>query len=138
VKNGHYSRPEEMMDQQSGSEQGEEHRCRHDYRPPVRAGLNGLCRIANVRTAGGVEGVFGYDAIFVEPQVPRDRSDEAAIECSPGQLVPPVILNCFQESCADACGGGNFVEGNSAHFAFALEVFAERCGGHFPGDLRKI
>jgi hypothetical protein len=126
-----------MMDQQTGSEQRKDHRHGHHDGPPVAAGRAELSRFANVRTARGVERVFGYDAVFVQTEVTCDRANEAAIECPAGQLIPAVILDGFQKLNADARGRRDFIEGNSAHLAFPLEVFAERCGRHSLGTCEK-
>src|SRR5665213_3471850 len=47
-----------------------------------------------------------------------------------GTLVPLVIFNCSEEALRDARGGGNFLQGNAAHFPLTFEAFAESAFVH--------
>ena len=100
-------------------------------RLPISRHFGGMLgRRAKVVRALRFERVFGDQAVFIEAQKARDRANESAIEHAAGQLVPLIILDGFEETRADARGGGNFLQGDAAHFAFAFQMFAERCRRH--------
>ena len=88
-----------------------------------------------VAIAFDVEIVFRNEAVFVHAEIPRDRTNKAAVEDAAGQLVPAFAFDGFQEATVDAGGGGNLFKGDTAHLTFALEMLAERCRGHQgPGE----
>jgi len=105
----------------AAGEDHDEQRGGEKDRAPLARNFDG--RIGNDAGVGamlGFESVFGDKAIFVEAEEAGDGADEAAIEDAAGELVPLVAFEGFEEAGADACGGGDFLEGDAAHFSFAL------------------
>ena len=97
----------------------------HDNRAAAGRQLRGISAgtlrgDVDVHSLVGPQRVLGDQTVLIEPQKTRDRANESAIEDAAGKLLPLIFFNCFQETRADARGGGNFFQRNAAHFAFAL------------------
>ncbi len=80
-----------------------------------------------LRTAASFQREFGDHIVFVETKKPRCGTHEAPAESAAGQLSPSDIFESFQKPRIDLGGCGDFIERNSAHLPFALQMFAERC-----------
>jgi hypothetical protein len=101
--------------------------ARHDCRlvisghRPARLGW----RFA-LRLAAGFQREFCDHIVLVKPKEPRRGPHEAPAERAAGQLSPSAAFKSFQKSRIDLRCGSDFVERNSAHLPFALQMFAER------------
>ena len=76
--------------------------------------------------ATGFERKFGDHVIFVKAKKPRCGAHEAPAKSAARQFVPTAVFKSFQKSRIDLRRGSDFVERNSAHLPFALQMFAER------------
>lgn len=83
--------------------------------------------MVRISVAFRVQIVFGHEAIFVHAKIPRDGAEKAAIKDTARQLVPALVFDGFKEARINACGGGDLLQGDTAHLPFALEMFAEGC-----------
>lgn len=85
------------------------------------------------RNAGAVadrEGIFRDGVLFVEPEETGHGAHEPAVEDAAGKLVPLLAFDGFQEARGNACGGGNFLESDTAQLPLAFEALAKSAGGH--------
>src|SRR5713226_2490794 len=76
--------------------------------------------------------VLAEQRLFIQAQIARDGAHESVAEDSAGQLRPIFIFQRFHKTLADACGLGEFVHGNFAQFALALQAFTKISPGHEP------
>lgn len=93
---------------------GDDQNCQNhqhgDARPHALRFIRRIGDDARIRSALGLQRVFGHQIVFIESQIARDRADEAAIENTAGQLLPLFVFECFEEARRNACGDGNFFQ----------------------------
>src|SRR5712691_3284525 len=101
---------------------------------PLRRGWNALLGFGRMRgqmfRAGQI--VIAQERFFIEAQITRDGAHEPVAEDAAGQLGPIFILECLHKTGADARGLGEFVHGNFAQLALALQAFTKISPGHEP------
>src|SRR5258708_27548225 len=81
---------------------------------------------------GARQVVLAEECFLVEAQITSDGAHEAVAEDAAGEPAPIFILEGFNETGADAWGFGEFVHGNFAHLALALQAFTKISLGHEP------
>src|SRR5258708_3813105 len=100
----------------------------------VRRRWNALLGFGRMRGQmfGAGEIVLAEESFFIEAQVARDGTHEPVAEDAAGQLGPIFIFQGLDETGADARGLGEFVHGNFAQLALALQAFTKISPGHEP------
>ncbi len=76
--------------------------------------------------------VLAEQRLFIQPQIARDGAHKPVAEDAAGQLRPIFIFQRFHKTLADARGLGEFVHGNLAQLALALQAFTKISPGHEP------
>src|SRR5260370_18425752 len=84
------------------------------------------------RMFGASKVIFAEQPLFIQAQVARDGAHKPMAKDSAGQLRPIFIFQGFDETGADARSLGEFVHGNFAQFALALQAFTKISPGHEP------
>ena len=74
--------------------------------------------------------VLAEECFFTEAQITRDGAHKTVAEDAAGQLCPIFILKRFNKTGTDARGLGEFVQGDFAYLALALQAFTEISPGH--------
>src|SRR5580704_9073483 len=91
-----------------------------DCRPPPALLERSVGDNSGFRAAFGFQCIFRYKCVFVQAQEARNRAYKATIENSARQLIPLFVLQRHQETRSNARGGGNFFQGDAAHFPLAF------------------
>src|SRR5258708_2960759 len=101
---------------------------------PLRRRWNALLGFGRMRGQmfGAGEIVLAEESFFIEAQVGGDGTHEPVAEDGAGQLGPIFIFQGLDETGADARGLGEFVHGNFAQLALALQAFTKISPGHEP------
>src|SRR6266481_1951619 len=76
--------------------------------------------------------VLAEQGLFIQAQVARDGAHEPMAKNSAGQLRPIFIFQGFDKTRADTRGLGQFVHGDFAQLALALQAFTKISPGHEP------
>src|SRR5258708_26126643 len=84
------------------------------------------------RMIGAGHVVLAQERFFIEAQVARDGAHEAASKNSARHPGPIFIFQGFDKTGADARGLGEFVHGNFAQLALALQAFTKSSPRHEP------
>src|SRR6266704_2661294 len=74
--------------------------------------------------------VFAEERLFIEAQIARDGAHEPVAKNAAGQLRPIFIFQSLDKTSADARGLGQFIHGNFAQLALALQAFTKISPGH--------
>jgi len=76
--------------------------------------------------------ILAEERFFIEAQIARNGAHEAVAEDTAGQLRPIFILQGLDKTSTDARGFGQFLHGNFAQLALALQAFTKISPGHEP------
>src|SRR6266700_4860321 len=76
--------------------------------------------------------VFAEERLFIEAQIARDGAHEPVAKNAAGQLRPIFIFQSLDKTSAEARGLGQFIHGNFAQLALALQAFTKISPGHEP------
>src|SRR5260370_35558743 len=76
--------------------------------------------------------VLAEERFFIEAQIARDGAHKTVTEDAAGQLRPIFIFQSLDKTGTDARGLGQFIHGNCAQLALALQAFTKISPGHEP------
>jgi hypothetical protein len=93
---------------------------RRDPAPHRLRFLRGVAHYAGIGPPLGLQGIFGDEIVFVQPQVAPDGSNKPAVKDAPGKLVPLLILKGFQEPRRDPRGGRHLFQGHTPKLTLAF------------------
>ena len=79
--------------------------------------------------------ILAQKRFFIEAQVTRNGAHEAVAKDAAGQLGPIFIFKGLDKTGADARSLGEFLHGNFAQFALALQTFTKISLGHEPEPI---
>src|SRR5713226_3497701 len=101
---------------------------------PLRQRWNAFLGFGRSRgcLSGAGQIVFAEECFFIEAQITRDGAHKTVAEDAAGQLGPIFIFEGLHKTGADARGLGEFVHGNFAQLALALQPFTKISPGHEP------
>src|SRR5260370_5731409 len=85
-----------------------------------------------VQVLGGGRVVLAEERLLIEAQIARDGAHETVAKNAAGQLRPIFIFQSLDKTSADARGLGEFIHGNFAQLALALQAFTKISPGHEP------
>src|SRR5882724_6288390 len=76
--------------------------------------------------------ILAEERFFIEAQIARNGAHEAVAKDAAGQLRPIFIFQSLDKTSTDARGFGQFLHGDFAQLALALQAFTKISPGHEP------